>query len=71
MHVRLVIKRLPVRPPRGWQHSFAEIDHEIFSMGILTLPLIQEGQLSISGERMSTILVNRLEDCLPSKSVVR
>ena len=27
-----------------------------------TFPLIQEGQLSVSGERMSTILVNRLED---------
>ena len=25
-------------------------------------PLIQEGQLSVSGERMCTILVNRLED---------
>ena len=29
---------------------------------ILSLPLIQEGQLSVSGERMCTILVNRLED---------
>ena len=28
----------------------------------LSLPLIQEGQLSVSGERMCTILVNRLED---------
>ena len=37
-------------------------DHEIFSTVILSLPLIQEGQLSVSGERMSTILVNRLED---------
>ena len=26
------------------------------------IPLIQEGQLSVSGERMCTILVNRLED---------
>ena len=47
---------------RGWQHSFMEIDHEIFSTVILSLPLIQEGQLSVSGERMCTILVNRLED---------
>ena len=31
-------------------------------MVILSLPLIQEGQLSVSGERMHTILVNRLED---------
>ena len=42
--------------------SFVEIDHEIFSMVILSLPLIQEGQLSVSGERMCTTLVNRLED---------
>ena len=49
-------------PCRGWQHSFMEIDHEIFSMVILSLPLIQVWQLSISGERMCKILVNRLED---------
>ena len=48
-------------PRRGRQHSFVEIDHEIFSTVILSLPLIQEGQLSVSGERMCTILVNRLE----------
>ena len=36
-------------PCRGRQHSFVEIHHEIF-------------QLSVSGERMCTILVNRLED---------
>ena len=47
---------------RGRQHSFVEIDHEIFSTVILSLPLIQEGQLSVSGEKMCTILVNRLED---------
>ena len=49
-------------PQRGLQHSFVEIDHEIFSTVILSLPLIQEGQLSVSSERMCTILVNRLED---------
>ena len=37
-------------------------DHEIFSTGILSLQLIQEGELSVSGERMCTLLVNRLED---------
>ena len=55
---------------RSRQHSFVEIDHEIFSMVILSLLLIQEGQLSVhsrravvqSGERMCTILVNRLDD---------
>ena len=53
-------------PRRGRQHSFVEIDHEIFSeifsTVIRSLPLIQEGQLSVSGERMCTALVNRLED---------
>ena len=49
-------------PRRGRQQSFVEIDHEIFSTVILSLPLIQEGQLSVSGERMCTILVNRLDD---------
>ena len=37
-------------------------DHEIFSTVILSLPLIQEEQLSVSGERMCTILVNCIED---------
>ena len=50
------------RPTGGRQHSLVEIDHEIFSTVILSLPLIQEGQLSVSGERMCTVLVNRLED---------
>ena len=49
-------------PPRGRQHSFEEIDHEIFSTVIISLPLIKEGQLSVSGERMCTIPFNRLED---------
>ena len=49
-------------PCRVWQHSLLEIDHEIFSMVILSLPLIQEGHLSVSDERMCTILVDRLED---------
>ena len=51
----------PVHSSSG-QHSFVEIDHEIFSTVIFSLPLIQDGQLSVSGERMCTILVNRLED---------
>ena len=49
-------------PRRDRQHSFVETDHEIFSVVILSLPLIQEGQLSVSGERKCTILVNHLED---------
>ena len=49
-------------PCRGLQYSFVEIDHEIYTMVILSLPLIQEGQVSVSGERMCTILLNRIED---------
>ena len=36
------------------QHSFVEIDDEIFPTVILTLLLIQEGQLSVSDERICT-----------------
>ena len=39
--------------PRVRQHSFVEIDHGIISTVILSLPLIQVGQLSV-GERMCT-----------------
>ena len=35
-------------------YSFVEFGHEIISMTILSLPLIQEGQLSVTGERMCT-----------------
>ena len=52
----------PHRGVSNKYHSFVEIDHEIFSTVILSLLLIQEGQLSVSGERMCTILVNCLED---------
>ena len=55
-------RRLWVQPPSGRQHSLVEIDHAIFSMVVLSLLLIQEGQMSLSGKRMSTILVNPLED---------
>ena len=44
----------------GQQHERS--DYEIFSTGILSLLLIQERQLSTSGERMCTMLVNSLED---------
>ena len=52
MHIRLVMGGQGFDPFLVWQHSFEEIDHEIFSMVILTLPRIQEGQLSVSGKRM-------------------
>ena len=40
--------------PRARQHSFVEIGYEIISTAILFLPLIQVGQSSVTGERMST-----------------
>ena len=40
--------------PHIWQHSFLEFGHEIIFMAILSLPLIQEGQLSVTGERICT-----------------
>ena len=60
--VRLETRRLRVQPPPRSATFFVEIDNEIFSTVILSLPLIQEGQLSVSGERICTILVNRLDD---------
>ena len=62
MRVCLVIRSLRVRPLPGQQHSVVEIDNKIFSAVILSLSLILEGQLSVSGERICTILVNSLED---------
>ena len=52
--------------PRIRQHSFVEIGHEIISTAILSLPLIQIGQLS----DLQLVLVNRLGS-LPRNSVVR
>ena len=43
----MVISWLSVRSRLGLQHSFVEIDHEIFSMVILSLLLIQEGSHEI------------------------
>ena len=62
MRVRLVIRMLRVRLLSGSATFFRGDYHEIFSMVILTLPLIQEGQLSVSGQRLSTVPVNHLED---------
>ena len=38
------------------------VGHEILSTVILSLPLTEEGRLSVSGEKMCTILVKHLED---------
>ena len=48
--------------PAGSATLFWKIDHEIFSTVILSLPLIQDGQLLVSRERMCTILVNPFKD---------
>ena len=40
-------QEVAVSPPPGRQDSFVEINLEIFSTVILTLQLIQEGQLSV------------------------
>ena len=40
--------------PHVRQHSFVVIGHEIISTAILSFPLIQEGQLSVTGERIYT-----------------
>ena len=53
---------LRIAYPHCLQQFFMEIYHEIFLTVILSLPPIQEGQLSVSGERMCTILVYHLED---------
>ena len=58
MRIQLVIRRLRIRPLHCRQYSFVGI--EIFFMVILSLKLSQEGQLSVSGKRMCTILVNHL-----------
>ena len=55
-----ILAQLDARPTDD--QEVGNINHEIFSTVILSLPVIHEGQLSISGERMCTILVNRLED---------
>ena len=59
------LKRQHLRS-RFQQYSFVEIDHENFSAVILSLPLIQEGQLSVSVEKNVHVWVNHIledQDC--------
>ena len=64
-------------PSRVWQHSLLETDATIFFRLILSLPLIQEGQLSVSGEITGTRTIELLgglsltQKRKPTKSVVR
>ena len=44
MRVQLIVGLIPAGSDN---HSFMEIDREIFCTGILSLPLIQERQLSV------------------------
>ena len=39
----------------AWTGNILSVDHEIFSTVILSLLLIQEGQLSVSGKRMFAV----------------
>ena len=52
-HMALLTRAVTIQSPR---------DLEIVSTVILFLSMIQEGQLSLSGEKLCTILVNHLED---------
>ena len=62
MRAQLVIRRSRVRPLPGWQHSFVEIWSWNIFYGHSLPSTIQEGQLTVSGERMCTTLVNSSED---------
>ena len=53
------------------QHSVVEMGHEIISTAILSLALIQVGQLSVTGQKdVHIILVNCLGLRLSRKCVV-
>ena len=42
----------------SWAHTFLEIDHGIFLTVIFTFPLIQDEQLSVTGEFGHIVLLN-------------
>ena len=65
MRVRLVTRRLRVRPPPNRLHSFVEIDHEIF------FTVIQEGQFTVSGKECAQFWTIADKLSLSSKCVVR
>ena len=63
-----IVSLIPAR-----SHTFVEIDHEIISIVILLLPLIQEGLLSVityKGKYVHEVLVNRLVKLAQEKSVL-
>ena len=71
LHVLPVIKRCGYNPRRVGNILSWRNDQEICYTVILFLLLIQEGQLSVSDERICTILANHLEDKACPVSVVR
>ena len=62
MRVRLVFRRSRVRSSGPAKHYFVDIGDEMISTAILPLPLIQIGELSVTGERMCIKYDRR--DCL-------
>ena len=50
-------------------HTFMEIDHEIFLQPFSSLPLIQEGLLSVTSESMCTKYWLNASSSLPRKKV--
>ena len=56
------VTQLDARPTGDQEVAGSTPRPATFFRVILSLPLIQEGQLSVSGERLCTVLVNRLED---------
>ena len=56
--------------PSG-KHSLEEIGQETISTTILSLPLVQEGRLSVTVERMCTNGTGKLPRRLPGNSVDR
>ena len=60
-----VLETLVLVAPPGWQHSSIEIDHEIYIFYGYSVPSADSRRavvLSVCGESICTILVNRLED---------
>ena len=56
---------IPAQP-----HIFSRGDHEIISIVFLSCPLIQEGQLSVTGESMRTTTGKLLRGLSPPRKFV-
>ena len=52
--IRRVFRRSWVRSSSLAEHSFVAVGHEIITTAILSLLLVQAGQLSVTGKRMCT-----------------